>query len=132
MNILIVDDDKMSRYICRKTLQGNFKTNHIYEANNGAEALAIISGLDCETDLDFILLDLHMPGMDGFELSRAIHAKQQNLKVTVPIAMISSSIDPDDITMAMTLGLTYFMKPISFENLSSIIPSKWLIETNNS
>ena len=61
-NILIVDDSRLSRVLIQDELAE--QTCRIFEAGDGSEALAIAG----ETQLDLILLDIHMPGISGLEV----------------------------------------------------------------
>ena len=80
--ILVVDDKGMSRYM----LGGIFRDNYeIIEAGGGMEAIAII---DKEYDeLAVILLDIIMPGIDGFGVLE--HMKEQDYLNRVPVVIVT-------------------------------------------
>ena len=80
--ILVVDDKGMNRYI----LGGIFRDNYeIIEAGGGMEAIAII---DKEYDeLAVILLDIIMPGIDGFGVLE--HMKEQDYLNRVPVVIVT-------------------------------------------
>ena len=80
--ILVVDDKGMNRYM----LGGIFRDNYeIIEAGGGMEAIAII---DKEYDeLAVILLDIIMPGIDGFGVLE--HMKEQDYLKRVPVVIVT-------------------------------------------
>ena len=61
--ILIVDDSEMNREMLSEILRDDYNT---IEAADGAEAVAVLK--EHEHDIDLVLLDIVMPGMDGFEV----------------------------------------------------------------
>src|ERR1035441_5617885 len=75
--ILVVDDDRPIRNLCRLTLEESGYL--VSEASNGKNALAAIE----ETDFDLIVLDLAMPDMDGFEFLKGVRAKSPKPKILV-------------------------------------------------
>ena len=87
--ILVVDDKGMNRYM----LGGIFRDNYeIIEAGGGMEAIAII---DKEYDeLAVILLDIIMPGIDGFGVLE--HMKEQDYLNRVPVVIVTD--DSSDAT----------------------------------
>lgn len=83
--ILVVDDKGMNRYM----LGGIFRDNYeIIEAGGGMEAIAII---DKEYDeLAVILLDIIMPGIDGFGVLE--HMKEQDYLNRVPVVIVTDDL----------------------------------------
>jgi len=65
--VLVVDDSKRGRHTLRQTLADRAR---VLMADSGREALSLARG----HDLAFILLDVHMPGMDGFETAKLLRA----------------------------------------------------------
>jgi signal transduction histidine kinase/CheY-like chemotaxis protein len=80
--VLVVDDDPANRAILRKTIESCGLD--ILEAQGGREALSIVS----ETTPDLILLDLNMPGMDGFEFMEALNGNPQTAQT--PIIVVTA------------------------------------------
>ncbi len=104
--ILIVDDDKLMRVAMQDILQGaGFQT---VTASNGFSAIASFG----DNHPDLVILDLIMPGMDGFRTCQAM----RNLpggKYT-PVLMITSMEDGESIHRAFEAGATDFIsKPIN-------------------
>jgi len=104
--LLIVDDEESTRLLLARTLSQDLKAD-IQLAGTSVQALKL-----AETYVyDAILLDLLMPGMDGFGLLRAIRAGTPN--ATTPIIVVS--VLTDEATRARSLALgadAYHAKPI--------------------
>ena len=79
MNILIVDDNKQFREAFRFILQENFSEQYenIYEAENGAECLNIISN----QSIDVVFMDKQMPVMDGIEATKKIVDQYRKIRI---------------------------------------------------
>lgn len=95
--ILIVDDSEMNRILLSDILEGQYD---VTEAENGVQAVQILS--ENETDFWFVLLDIMMPEMDGFEVLDFINKRYWNDRVVV--MMISSDGSPENINRAYSLG----------------------------
>jgi len=84
--VLIVDDDRQVRQLCRITLE---KSGYIVKAvSNGREALAEIR----KAAFDLIVLDLSMPDMDGFEFLKIARAELPKLKILVISGFLSGTL----------------------------------------
>lgn len=107
-HILIVDDDKNTRMFLRALLEGAGYTVSV--ARDGLEAL-------CVTDrehVDLVLLDIMMPGMDGYEFTRTVRESGNN----IPILMVSAKQLPRDKHEGFIAGTDdYITKPIDDEEL---------------
>ena len=103
--ILLVDD-AYENIALFKTIFGN--DYDIYEALNGEDALEIV-----RTILpDIVLLDIMMPGIDGYDVCREI--KRDSLTNSIPIIFISALHEEADILKGFELGAADFIsKPIS-------------------
>jgi len=102
--ILVVEDHAGNAQLLLKILQ-NDKYNVVI-ANNGEEALQEVE----KNKPDLILLDIIMPGMDGFEVCRRLQAKEETKEI--PIICLSSKSDSPDIINGFKLGARdYVTKP---------------------
>lgn len=109
--VLIVDDDDVVRFLAHEAL-GAFDFT-VEEESSGEGALA---RLRAEAKPDLVLLDVDMPGMDGFEVCRQI--RQFFDAVELPIMMITGSDDMESVTLAYEAGATDFVaKPINWPML---------------
>ena len=95
--ILIVDDSEMNRTLLADILEDQYE---ITEAENGVQAVEILAG--SETDFWFVLLDIMMPEMDGFDVLNYINNRYWNDRVVV--MMISSDDSSENINRAYSLG----------------------------
>lgn len=88
IRVLIVDDSAVSRELLRRVLESDPGIEVTGCAHSGTEALAAL--LDAKPDV--VTMDIHMPGMDGFEAARQIMETQP-----LPIVIVSASFDRDDV-----------------------------------
>jgi two-component system nitrate/nitrite response regulator NarL len=115
MRILIVDDHPIYRKGLVALLDQMEPDVALLQANDAAQALAIIAERD---DLDVVILDLLIPGMDGL---RAI-AKFGQIRPELPIIILSSSENPADVRSALANGaLGYVPKSAAEHTLLSAI-----------
>lgn len=95
--ILIVDDSEMNRALLVDILEGQYS---VTEAENGVQAVEILAEND--TDFWFVLLDIMMPEMNGFDVLSYINKHYWNDRVVV--MMISSDDSPENINRAYGMG----------------------------
>lgn len=102
--ILVVDDEEMNRELIEALLED---FGHEVElAEDGVEALAKL-----KMDFDLVLLDVMMPGMDGFEVARRIRANPDTKDL--PIIMVTALSDREDRLRAVEAGANDFIaKPV--------------------
>ncbi len=114
MSILIVDDEPKNIQLLGNILKS--QDFYVEFAMNGEEALDWIS----TKKFDLILLDIMMPGMDGFEVCKRI--KKHKTYIDVPIIFLTAKIETDDIVNGLGIGgVDYVTKPyISAELLARV------------
>ena len=106
MRILIVDDELVSREKLRKIMDG-FGQRVVVE--NGADALRVAIS---QNPPDLILLDIIMPGMDGYEVCKSLKANRRTSNI--PVIFISARSREDDEAQGLELGaVDYITKPFS-------------------
>lgn len=101
--LLIVDDVEHNRAILSDMFRGRFE---ILEAGDAQEALRLIQRHRERISLMF--LDINLPGMDGFETLREMHAR--GFLPGIPILMIASGVSPDKAAAAIRLGVSDFIE----------------------
>ena len=102
-HILIVDDDKNIRYVMKEILESN--GYNAFTAKNGEEALDLLE----REHIDLAVVDIMMPGIDGYELTREMRDFNQDF----PILMVSAKQMPEDRKQGFMAGIDDFMsKPI--------------------
>jgi len=112
LKILVVDDATFIRDMIKKQLRDRIPGVDIFDAADGARALALFK----QNDIDIILSDWEMPLMSGEELLRTVRAAPNG--ATTPFIMISSRGDRDHIIKAIHSGVSdYLSKPFSAEEL---------------
>lgn len=105
--ILIIDDEPSIREALRDILE--FEEYDVCEAGSGLEALEIAK----EQPLSLALLDVKMPGMDGFETLS--HLKQN---YDFPVVMVSAHVTVEKVSEALQMGAYDFItKPIDMNRL---------------
>lgn len=118
-NVLLVDDRRADIKLTLITLFERPKLHcHLHTARDGGEAYKRLSGTD--TPIDLMLLDINMPGINGFELLEQLQGTQTMRHTS--IVMCSGSDHEPDRKRALRLGaIDYLLKPPRFEELKSII-----------
>ena len=106
-NILVVDDQSVNLSLVEKILQDLHV--HIFKALSGEEALEIAR----ENSIALVLMDVQMPGMDGFETAEAL--KQiDNTKNTPIIFVTAVGTDTEHVTKGYESGaVDYIIKPVT-------------------
>jgi CheY-like chemotaxis protein len=117
--ILYVDDDIDDIEIW-KDIFTNFSNAPQFDTlNSGESALEHLAAIkEDQKRLCFLLVDMNMPKMDGKKLVEII--KQDKEFQEIPIAFVSTSMNPRDEEMALNLGVLYYRKPSSMEGLQQL------------
>jgi len=133
--ILLVEDQRMDIELTLDAFREARLANNIRVATTGEEALDYIFGKGDYTDRklyplpDLILLDLKMPGIDGFEVLKQI--KEANNLKRIPVIILTSSKEEGDRALSYDLGAnSYLVKPVSFDgflNTVKEIGEYWIV-----
>ncbi len=112
MRILSVDDSAATRHFIKKAI--DVLDFDFLEAGDGKEGLEILKKVNGNVDL--ILLDRHMPVMDGMEMLEALKANDQFKNI--PVTMVTVELERNEIHRALEKGAkNYLVKPFSQETL---------------
>lgn len=104
-SVLIVDDSELNRKMLGQMLGSRFD---ISEAASGEACLQLLE--QNATGISIVLLDIHMPGIDGFTVLEEMN--QKNLLEQIPVIMISSEDTVDAVRRAFDLGASdYISRP---------------------
>lgn len=110
-NVLVIDDDPTQRLLVAETLSQAGVC--VDEALDGEEGLEKVSA----HTPDLILLDVVMPGLNGFEVCELL--RKDEATVHVPVVMVTACEDYEAIENAYTAGATHFLsKPINWDLLA--------------
>jgi two-component system chemotaxis response regulator CheY len=107
LKFLIVDDFSTMRRIVRGLLK-EMGCNNADEAEDGAVALNMLKN----SKFDFVVSDINMPNMNGFELLKAVKG-DESLR-HIPVLMVTAEARKEDIVMAAQSGAAgYIVKPFT-------------------
>jgi signal transduction histidine kinase len=107
LTILIVEDNAMNRLVAEGLLSSEGAL--VTLAHDGYQALEI---LEATVDFDLVLLDIQMPGMDGYEVARKIRALTGDAS-RLPIVAMTANVMPDDVALCLAAGMDDHMgKPL--------------------
>lgn len=113
--VLVVDDDMRSAFALSKALRAKGLT--VEMAKDGQSALTKLSSLP---KVNLVLMDMMMPGMDGFEATREIRKQSRFHKL--PVIAVTAKAMPGDREACLEAGANdYLSKPIDMEKLLSMI-----------
>ncbi len=109
INILVADDEKMMLQLLSMSLQR--LGYHVVTAENGLEAVELFD----RHHFDLVLLDVLMPGMDGFTACAEIRKRSD-----IPVVMLTALSRPDDIVRGLEIGAdNYIVKPFTFKEVEA-------------
>ena len=107
MNILVAEDETDIRSLLKMNLEENAYT--VFPAENGLEAWEIIK----TQEVHLAILDVMMPGLDGFNLLRRIRETS-----TIPVIFLTARADDMDKVLGLGIGADdYLVKPFSMSEL---------------
>ncbi|MGA2436873.1 MAG: response regulator [Bryobacteraceae bacterium] len=121
--ILLVEDDAAHACLIEKNLRRSNIMNEIVRCTDGQQALAFIfhSGVRIHgAGCYMILLDLNMPGVNGYQVLERIKADPKTR--TIPIIILTTTDDEREIKRCYDLGCNvYITKPVDYENFAEAI-----------
>jgi signal transduction histidine kinase/ActR/RegA family two-component response regulator len=116
--ILVVDDLEVNRELIRVLLEA--MGHQVVEASGGEEALRLTAA----TPFDIILMDLQMPGLDGFETARRIR-RSNSVNAGAPIIALSANVLAEHVRASDAAGMDgHLAKPIVVQALAEMI-ARW-------
>lgn len=112
--ILVIDDSLTEREVIRKALMA--ESYDVTTAENGEEGLRLIK----DTEYDLILLDVVMPGKNGFQVCREI--KRDDFTSDIPVILVTSKGQDSDKFWGKKQGADdYLVKPFKIEDLNDAV-----------
>jgi len=120
LTILIVDDDESGPLQIRRILRDVNPSTNVLDAVDGLEALTLLRDKTVHRGRMLVLLDLHMPRMDGLSFLKQVRQDPQLRRL--PVVVLTSSDTLQDKAEAYRLGISgYFRKPVTFAGLAQLI-----------
>ncbi len=119
IKILVVEDNTFNQKIIREILTRYGVS--VVLADNGLEALEALA----ETSFDIVLMDLHMPDMNGYEAT--IELRKNPRHVQLPVIAFSASVTDEDRKRCIDAGMNDFAgKPINTKELLTTL-ERWIV-----
>ncbi|MDO6719583.1 response regulator [Psychrosphaera sp. 1_MG-2023] len=116
-NILVAEDNPINQIVI-KTMLTNAKAN-ITIVNNGQECIDTLVKSDT---FDVILMDIHMPIMDGIEAAKFIRALDNKKQASIPIIALTANVMKKDVDYYLLNGMdSHVAKPVDFNQLKLTI-----------
>ena len=112
--ILLVEDNEFNQMVAVDTLQDLFPGIEVDIAENGKTAIEKASA----NDYSFIFMDIQLPDIDGFEITRFIRSNLDAPKKNIRICAMTASVTKERIDECFVSGMNdYMMKPFNPETL---------------
>jgi CheY-like chemotaxis protein len=125
-HILLVEDNRMDVELTMDAFHEAKLLNTIHVASNGQEALDYLFGRGRYADRkafplpNLVLLDLKLPGIDGFEVLRQV--KSTPILKRLPVVILTSSKEEGDRALSYDRGAnSYLVKPVSFDGFMGVV-----------
>ena len=118
INVLIVEDEVVNRFIAEQLLEKVDMKINILVANNGKEGVEKVMN----EDVDFIFMDLQMPIMNGYEATDIIRNLNKGTKSSTPIVALTAHTQNSERIKCKEYGMNDFLtKPYTIEDLEKVI-----------
>ena len=129
ITIMLVDDNEFDLYLYEKFIQIKKISNQIIKFLSAREALDYLELNKNSTWPDVIILDIHMPVMDGFNFLNVYENFELEKRNSTQIIMVSSTLDSGDNEKVLQnpLVLALLNKPLNMDELIIILKRKGLL-----
>ena len=118
-HILLAEDNELNREIAVEIL--NAYGFEVDTAENGAIAVEKVRTA-APGQYDLVLMDIQMPGMDGYEATRAIRLSEKVDAADIPIIALTANAFAEDAKAAHDAGMNaHLSKPLDFNKLKNIL-----------
>ena len=119
MNVLLAEDNELNAEIAQTLLESEGIV--VTRAADGNEAVDLYVGRPAGS-FDAILMDIMMPGMDGYEATRAIRLSEKVDAADIPIIALTANAFAEDAKAAHDAGMNaHLSKPLDFNKLKNIL-----------
>lgn len=122
-SILLIDDDPVTNFLHKTLLEQVVFVNKITICTNGEKALLYLEQAFAENSFpDLIFVDLNMPVLDGIGFLQAYIKEHLHLQNPTAIAVLTSSVNPKDISRVNDLGIAeYITKPLCVDHVYALL-----------
>ena len=115
-NILIVEDHELTRFGLKTAFEGCDYVANIYEAESAEKGIDIVN----ENEINLIIMDLGLPGMDGIQATQKIKGLNKDIKIVV----LTSHNDEQEVLNSLKAGANaYCSKEINPKRLTQVVQS---------
>jgi two-component system, sensor histidine kinase and response regulator len=116
LHVLLAEDNRVNQKVATRLLEK--RGHHVVLAGSGEEALEALA----QRSFDLVLMDVHMPGMDGFEATVAIREKEESTGLHQPIIAMTALAMTGDRERCLAAGMDgYLSKPIDLQKLDEVL-----------
>lgn len=128
-NVLIIDDDEITLMICEIFIEKEKFAKRVIKLKNGQEGVDYFHRLEAERKQgkseqapELILLDLHMPLLNGWEFLEEFESRYEQSFPDVKVCILTSSVDSLDLTYSKIHNnvIGFINKPLTVERISEI------------
>ncbi len=116
LHILLAEDNRVNQMVAQRSLE---KRGHqVVIAETGEEALEALA----QRSFDVVLMDVHMPGIDGIEATKAIREKEKSTGLHQPVVAMTALAMIGDRERCLAAGMDgYLSKPIDLQKLDEVL-----------
>lgn len=135
VEVLLVEDSPEDAELALRTLRKHHLANQLVWLKDGADALDFLfgtgayAGRSLDQGPKVVLLDLHLPKLNGIEVLRRLKADPRTRRV--PVVVLTSSTEESDLNACYELGVNSFVsKPVEFDAFMKVVSSLgfyWLL-----
>ncbi|MEO0495096.1 MAG: ATP-binding protein, partial [Actinomycetota bacterium] len=122
--VLVVEDSEVNQLLVTSQLDRLGYRHHV--AGSGPEAFAFLD--DHRDEIDVVLMDWHLPGMDGLDVTRSIRATEDRRRLPrIPVVAVTARAMSGDRQLCLDAGMDDFLaKPVSLERLRTCL-AQWCV-----
>jgi two-component system, sensor histidine kinase and response regulator len=116
LHILLAEDNRVNQMLAVRLLEK--RGHHVVLAETGEEALGILA----KRSFDLVLMDVHMPGVDGIEATKAIREQEKSTGLHQPVIAMTALAMTGDRERCLAAGMDgYLSKPIDLRKLDEVL-----------
>lgn len=122
VTILLIEDEAAHATLIERNLRRGGVTNTIITINNGGDALDYMLNKNKKQPLPhlIVLLDLNMPGIDGYQVLKEMKADE--MCRVIPVVILTTTSDPNEVQRCYDLGCNNFVnKPVDPKEFAKVI-----------